>query len=68
MIPDGHDKCVVVYDYYLEKAFIEGKTENELNQYIETSLRDSNQVCKFMKLGHLKLILVQNSAYTIETP
>ena len=44
VLPVGHDKCEVVFDYYLEDEKLQSMTSEQREQYISSSLEDSKQV------------------------
>jgi len=44
VIPTGVDSCKVVYDYFLSKEFLGSMGKKELDDYIESSLKASDQV------------------------
>ncbi len=44
VLPLGHEKCEVIYDYYLEDEKFKTMTSEQVQQFISSSLKDSNQV------------------------
>ena len=44
VLPVSHDKCEVVFDYYLEDEKLQSMTSEQREQYISSSLEDSKQV------------------------
>merc|ERR1719290_809153 len=44
VVPTGATTSKVIYDYYLEEAFLAGMTQQEIDEYVEKSLVSSDQV------------------------
>ena len=44
VVPIGHEKCEVMYDYYLEDSKLNSMTPEEREEYISASLTNSKQV------------------------
>ena len=44
VLPLGHEKCTVVYDYYLEDKKLEEMTTEQRERFITDCLKDSKQV------------------------
>ncbi|KAI8521843.1 hypothetical protein Bbelb_015970 [Branchiostoma belcheri] len=44
LLPLGPDRSLMIYDFYLKESFAEEMSETELAEFIEQSLKDSDQV------------------------
>ncbi|XP_002737044.1 uncharacterized protein LOC100369278 [Saccoglossus kowalevskii] len=44
VVPHGHNHAEFVYDFYLDKSFVEKQTEEEVQRYVDESLVAANQV------------------------
>ncbi|XP_070558869.1 uncharacterized protein [Ptychodera flava] len=44
VLPLGHDKCQVIFDYFLEEKFVKGLGEDEIKKFIQESFIASDKV------------------------